>query len=104
MSTFTLPNSNVTVELVEGLSREQLLEFPAFKVCTLPSDSWFLFKQLQKPNPHTYSGIRIGSQDYKATLRSRNPTPRMSFTSRHSNYDILKFRRSTGLELIVSAS
>lgn len=35
MSTFTLPGSDVTVKLVEGLSEEQLLEFPAFKVGTL---------------------------------------------------------------------
>ena len=32
MSKFTLPDSNVTVQLIEGLSEEQLLEFPAFKV------------------------------------------------------------------------
>jgi hypothetical protein len=34
MSTFTLPNTEIPVKLVEDLSKEQLLEFPAFKVHT----------------------------------------------------------------------
>jgi len=32
MSTFSLPDSDVTVNLVNGLSKEELLAFPAFKV------------------------------------------------------------------------
>lgn len=36
MSTFTLPESGVPVDLIEGLSKEQLLEFPAFKVRATP--------------------------------------------------------------------
>ncbi|TVY33133.1 Nudix hydrolase 14-like protein [Lachnellula subtilissima] len=32
MSTFTLPNTQVTVKLCDDLTREQLLEFPAFKI------------------------------------------------------------------------
>ena len=34
MSTFTLPDSDVSVKLVDDLSKEQLLEFPAFTVFT----------------------------------------------------------------------
>ena len=32
MSTFTLPDTDVSIKLVDGLTQEQLLEFPAFKV------------------------------------------------------------------------
>jgi hypothetical protein len=32
MSTFTLPDTDISVELVNDLSKEELLEFPAFKV------------------------------------------------------------------------
>ncbi|TVY90063.1 Nudix hydrolase 14-like protein [Lachnellula willkommii] len=32
MSTFTLPNTQITVKLCDDLTREQLLEFPAFKI------------------------------------------------------------------------
>lgn len=32
MSTFTLPDTDVEVKLVEGLSKDELLAFPAFKV------------------------------------------------------------------------
>jgi hypothetical protein len=34
MSTFTLPDTDVSIKLVDGLTKEQLLEFPAFKVPT----------------------------------------------------------------------
>jgi hypothetical protein len=32
MSTFTLPGTGVSVKLVDELTQDQLLEFPAFKV------------------------------------------------------------------------
>jgi ADP-sugar diphosphatase len=35
MSTFTIPDTEVSVKLVDGLTKEQLLEFPAFKVLPL---------------------------------------------------------------------
>lgn len=35
MSTFTLPNTSVSVQLCEDLTKEELLEFPAFKVLSL---------------------------------------------------------------------
>jgi ADP-sugar diphosphatase len=36
MATFTLPNTDVPVKLIEGLSEEELLAFPAFKVSIIP--------------------------------------------------------------------
>lgn len=36
MSSFTLPDTDVPVTLVDDLSKEQLLEFPAFKVALSP--------------------------------------------------------------------
>jgi len=49
MSTFTLPDTDVPVTLVDDLSKEQLLEFPAFK-------GWIQRLQtnlsLQSSNPH----------------------------------------------------
>ena len=33
MSTSAILNSDISVTLVDGLSKEQLEEFPAFKVC-----------------------------------------------------------------------
>ena len=38
MSTFTLKDSSVEVELTEGLTKDELLEFPAFKACAQYSD------------------------------------------------------------------
>jgi len=32
MSTFNLPGSDVSISLIDGLSQEELLKFPAFKV------------------------------------------------------------------------
>jgi hypothetical protein len=32
MSTFTIPDTEISVKLVDNLTKEQLLEFPAFKV------------------------------------------------------------------------
>ncbi|KAE9365249.1 hypothetical protein N431DRAFT_446928 [Stipitochalara longipes BDJ] len=48
MSTFTLPDTDVSIRLVDGLTKEQLLEFPAFKnwMKTLQSNL-----SLQKSNP-----------------------------------------------------
>jgi hypothetical protein len=34
MSTFNLPDTEVPVKLVDDLSKEELLEFPGFKVTT----------------------------------------------------------------------
>jgi hypothetical protein len=47
MSTFTLPDSNVEVKLIDGLSREELLGFPAFKACELILT--FLLPSFQSP-------------------------------------------------------
>jgi hypothetical protein len=37
MSTFKLPDTDVPVKLIDDLSKEELLEFPGFKVTILPS-------------------------------------------------------------------
>ncbi len=39
MSTFTLPDTDVEVNLVDGLSKEELVAFPAFKVSSSSSSS-----------------------------------------------------------------
>lgn len=55
MSNFTIPSTKISVKLVDGLTKEQLLEFPAFKVTPILSLPPFMsrFKLIN---------IRIGSQ------------------------------------------
>jgi len=54
MSTFNLPDSEVSVSLVDDLSQEELLKFPAFKArLSLPTH-----ENANKP-------LRTGSEGYK---------------------------------------
>jgi hypothetical protein len=60
MSTFTLPGSNVAVKLVEELSKEQLLEFPAFKVRIVIHSSVSHAFQLRESRPNSNSKVELG--------------------------------------------
>ncbi|KAE8454516.1 hypothetical protein EG329_000139 [Mollisiaceae sp. DMI_Dod_QoI] len=66
MSTFTLPDTDVEVKLVEGLSKDELLAFPAFKNwLTLLSSSLSLQHTLPRhpshSDPYTLKSITIQS-------------------------------------------
>jgi hypothetical protein len=48
MATFTLPDTDVPVQLIDGLSEEELLQFPAFKESLIPK----FILSLIPTNPH----------------------------------------------------
>lgn len=61
MSTFKIPSTEISVKLIDGLTQDQLLEFPAFKVRLLP----VLTIQYQFPS------LSINNlQNWLSTLRS----------------------------------
>jgi hypothetical protein len=80
--TFILPDTNVSVNLVGDISKEQLLELPAFKVNSV------ILPHFPK---HTFTGIvlmkcRTGSKDSKQTSPSNSQTQTTNFTPLPTNF------------------